>query len=373
MKSLVRIDTMKRLALVLVFAAAALLPAAAPAAGCRPLDCAPSGVPLGHGLLAARPNGATGAVTVVDLRTGTVKWSLPTGVLTGTTLVHQDNYDLTWYDALTGKQTATATIAAHNIPSLLGTSQDGKRAVLVIRVKKRSTFLIVSPVAQKVVDLPTTDWDFDALADSNLYLLRYLQNGYQVRRYDLATNTLAARPLKDPHESSTIWGTPWARVASADGRYLFTLYVGSNGGSMVHELDLRTASARCIDLPGTGDFNSATSYALELSHDGRTLWAASPGYGRVVAIDVRGAKVKLAFRFHRGAYTEAPTASVSALSPDGARLAVAVGNELWFFSTVRRTVVKTKPSTPLALAFSPDGSTLWAVLTGDRVVALPIG
>ena len=51
---------MKRLALVLVLAVAALLPAAAPGAGCRPLDCAPSGTPLGHGLLAARPNGAHG-------------------------------------------------------------------------------------------------------------------------------------------------------------------------------------------------------------------------------------------------------------------------------------------------------------------------
>jgi DNA-binding beta-propeller fold protein YncE len=361
---------MKRLALVLILAAA-LLPAAAPAAGCRPLDCAPGGASLGHGLFAARPNGAAGTVTVVDLRTGSVRWTLPTGVLTGTTLVHQDNYTLSWYDALTGKQTATATIAAHNIPSLLGTSQDGKRAVLVIRVKKRSTFLIVSPTGQKVLDLPTTAWDFDALAGSSVYLLHYLRNGYQVRRYDLATHTLAARPLKDPHESATIWGTPWARVASPDGRYLFTLYVGSNGATMVHELDLRTATARCIDLPGTGDFNSATSYAMELSHDGRTLWAASPGYGRVAAIDVRRAKVKLAFKFHRGAFAEAPTASVSALSPDGTRLAVAVGNEVWYVSTASRTVVKAKPHTQIALGFSPDGSTLWAVLNGDRVVALP--
>jgi hypothetical protein len=369
--SLVRIATMKTLALALVLAAAALVPAAAPAAGCRPLDCAPGGTPLGHGLLAARPNGATGGVTVVDLRTGAVKWTLPVGVLTGTTLVHQDQYDLTWYDALTGKQTATARVAAKNVPSLLGASQDGKRAVLVIHVNQRSTFLIVSPTGQKVVDLPTTAWDFDALANGNLYLLRYLRNGYQVRRYDLATRTLAARPLKDPHESSTIWGTPWARAASPDGRYLFTLYVGSNGGTMVHELDLRTSTARCIDLPGTGNFNAATSYAMELSHDGRTLWAASPGYGRVAAIDVRSAKVKLAFGFRHGAFTEAPTASVSALSPNGSQLAVAVGNELWLVSTAHRTAVKAKPHAQIALGYSLDGSKLWAVVNGNRVVALP--
>ena len=242
----------------------------------------------------------------------------------------------------------------------------------MIRVKQRSTLLIVSPTGQKVIALPTTAWDFDALAGSNLYLLRYLRNGYQVRRYDLRTSTLIAQPLKDPHESALIWGTPWARLSSGDGRYLFTLYVGPNGGTMVHELDLRNSTARCVDLPGTGNFNAATSYAMELSHDGRTLWAASPGYGRVAAIDVRRAKVKLAFRFRRGTYTEAPTASVSALSPDESQLAVAVGSELWFVSTTHRTVVKAKPHAQLALGFSTDGSKLWAVLNGDLVVALPV-
>jgi hypothetical protein len=362
---------MKRCAFVLVLAAAALLPAAAPAAGCRPLDCAPGGTLLGHGLLAARPNGATGGVTVVDLRTGAVKWTLPPGVLTGTTLVQQDQYDLNWYDALTGKQTATATVKAATMPFLVGTSQDGRRAVLESTFRGTSTLIVASTAGQKTVVLPTVNWGFDALADSNLYLLRYLRNGYQVRRYDLAARKLAVQPLKDPHESSTIWGTPWARVASPDGRYLFTLYVGSNGGTMVHELDLRSATARCIDLPGTGNFNAATSYAMQLSHDGRTLWAASPGYGRVAAIDVRAAKVRLAFRFRHGAFVEAPTASVSALSPDGSRLAVAVGNELWFVSIGQRTAVRAKPHTELALGYAPDGSKLWAVLKGDRVVALP--
>jgi hypothetical protein len=364
---------MKRLALVLTLCAAVALPASAPAAGCRPLDCAPSGTPIGDGLLAARPQGANGPVSVVDLRTGSIKWSLPIGVLTGATLVHGDGYGLTWYDAASGAQTATATVVADHVPSLVGTSQDGKRAVLVVRVKQRTTLLIVSPASQKTIDLPTMAWDFDALAGGNLYLLHYVRNGYQVRRYDLETNTLITRPLKDPHESALISGTPWARVASPDGRYLFTLYVDGKGGAMVHELDLRTSTARCVDLPGTGDFNAATSYAMELAHVGRTLWAVSPGYGRVAAIDVRHAKVKFSFGFHRGNYTEAPTAPVSALSPDGSRLAVAVGSEFWFVSTTHRTAVKAKRlHSALAFGFSLDGSKLWALLNGDRVIALPV-
>ena len=280
------------------------------------------------------------------------------------------------YDHVIAHSFGKAAIAANPLDpyNLVGSSQDGSRAVLQSydRATKRTAFLIVSPGGAKPVTLEGQNWGFDALSGDRMYLLRYLRNGYQVRRFDLASGTLVAAPLKDPNGTSLIWGTPWARLASPDGRWLFTLYVGSNGGTMVHELDLRNSTARCVDLPGTGNFNAATSYAMELSHDGRTLWAASPGYGRVAAIDVGKAKVKVVFRFRRGTYTEAPTASVSALSPSGSQLAVAVGSELWFVSTTRRTVVKAKPNDALALGFSPDGSTLWAVMKGDLVVALPV-
>jgi hypothetical protein len=373
--SVVRIATRKKLALVIVLAAAALLPAASSGAGCRPLDCASSGTPLGHGLLAARPEGVSGAVHVIDLQSGAIKWSLPSGFLGGTTLVSKQGTTLTWYDALTGKQAATASITAPGSFGLVGASQNGARGVLQSydKATKKTTFLIVSSAGAKTVVVDTLNWGFDALSGDRMYLLRYLRNGYQVRRYDLASGTLSAQPLKDPHESALIWGTPWARVASPDGRWLFTLYVGQNGGTMVHELDLRNSTARCVDLPGTGNFNAATSYAMELSHDGRTLWAASPGYGRVAAIDVVKAKVKVAFRFGRQAsYTEAPTASVSALSPSGSQLAVSVGSELWLVSTAQRTVVKAKPHAVLALGFSTDGTKLWALTKGDAVVALPL-
>ena len=366
---------MKRLILILVLAAA-VLPASAPAAGCSPLNCASSGTALGHGLLAVRPTGATGPVDVVDLRTGAYRWKLPAGVFSGHTLVSRSaTGELQWYDALTGAQTKTATVTSEVTVGLVGLSQDGTQAVLqgYDKPAKQTVIVIAGAGPQKTIRLATDKWGFDALTTSSMYLLRYLSNGYQVRRYDLGSDTLLAKPLKDPHESSTIWGIPWSRVSSPNGRYLFTLYVGSNGASMVHQLDLRSSTARCIDLPGTGDFNSASSYAMELSHDGRTLWAVSPGYGRVAAIDVRTARVKIAFRFARGnGYTEAPTSSVSALSADGSQIAVGVGGELWFVQTGKRTVVRSKPRSALALGFAPDGSKLWAVQKGGAPVSVPV-
>ncbi|MDP9285143.1 MAG: hypothetical protein M3P41_09385 [Actinomycetota bacterium] len=366
---------MKRLVLIGI-ALAAFLPAAAPAAGCSPLSCASSGTPIGDGLLAVRPTGIGGSVKVVDVRAGTIKWTLPAGVFAGHVLVSKAHGTITWYDLRTGLKTQTADVAAGTW--LVGVSQDGSRAVVQDFDKKTNitTFLVVTPDATKTIRLQRASWAFDALSGSNLYLLRYVkggyQGGYQVRRYDVAAGKLFAKPLKDPHESSTIRGIPWARVSSPDGHWLFTLYLGSNGDSMVHELDLKHATARCVDLPGTGNFNLATSYAIELSHDGSTLWAVSPGYGRVAAIDVRSARVRVAWRFAHAEYAEAPAASISALSPDGSQLAVSVGSRLWFVQTATHAVVEAKPRNPLAIGYAPDGSKLWAVLNGGLVIALPV-
>jgi WD40 repeat protein len=366
---------MKRLALISLLVLAAALPGAAPGAGCSPLDCAASGVSVGNGYLAARPGGAHGVAQIVDLRTGDLKWSLPQGMLVGHTLVDQSpayQQKLTWHDALTGKETGTAFVKTPGPFSLVGLSQDGARAVLVDVSKKQSTFAIVSQSNEQTFTLPSDKWGFDALSGTKLYLLKYLTRGYEIRVYDLASGQLAEKPLKDPKASSTIWGLAWERVASPDGRYLFTLYVGGNGGAMVHQLDLKTSTARCIDLPGTGDFNSTTTWAMEVAPNGKTLWAVNPSYGRVVGIDVAKKKVRVAFHFKKTAlYDNGPVSSTSAISPDGSRIAVAVAGQIFHVSMAHRVVVKGVRHAAVALGYAPDGTTLWVVDKAEQVTALP--
>jgi hypothetical protein len=362
---------MKKLALASVLAALAL-PGAARSAGCSPLDCAPTGSSLGHGLYAVRPNGVLGAVVVDDVRTGHTRYQLPDGILGGHLLVHQEQGGdaLTWFDAYSGSVVANASAPGFGQQSLAGVSQDGRRAVLFHVVKGRSRFAIVAPRTRAAtVTLPTANWGFDALAGSNLFLLRYKRNGYEVRRYDLAAHRLVAAPLKDPQGSSLIWGSAWDRVASPNGRYLFTLYIAPNGAAMVHELDVRHAIARCVDLPGTGDFNKGTSYVLQLAPGGRTLWAFSPGYGRAVSIDVAAARVRSAFSFKAWA-PNAPSATVAAISANGAKLAAAIGGKLWVMST-RDGTVSRRSARANALWFDPTGERLWVargtVVRGLRV------
>jgi hypothetical protein len=343
----------------------------APGAGCSPADCGTTQVTLAHGsLLGIRLFGMSGPLRVIDLRSGTTRWRLPSGLLGGNLHVHKDATLLTWFDATTGARVGDTILQARGNFFLAGVSQDGTRAVVARTQRRSTTFVIASRTAQRRVVLGKNNWRFDALSGSKLYLLQYLKGGYVVRLYDLATNKLAPRPLKDQEEAALIPGVPWVRQASADGRYLFTLYITSAGKSMVHQLDVRAGVAKCIDLPGTGDFNSGTTYSLTASADGATLWAVSPGYGKVAAIDVAQSRVRQTFDFEAAA-PRGPTGGVAAMSPDGERLAVGNGGRLWFVGLAQHRV-EAQPRIAIALGFSPDGRKLWTLGQKSRITAVPV-
>ena len=201
------------------------------------------------------------------------------------------------------------------------------------------------------------------------FLVHYLQRGYEIRVLHLASGALDA-PLHTAGASSRIWGSPWSRVSSADGRFLYTLYVASDGGAMIHVLDTRSATARCIDLPGSGNWDAAATYALVVDPDGRHLWAISPGYGRVVHVDVAADRVVDSYSFHVDAWNR--NAGVAALAPDGERIAVTDAYHIWFVDLAARKVVSGPTHVAVALGFSPDQRRLWVVGERSSVTALPV-
>ena len=361
---------MKRVLLAAGLAAAAIVPGAAPGAACSPLSCAPNEVPLAGGkLLAVRTGGIGSNVRVLDLQSGKTKWWLPPGVFGGDLLIHQDGTLLTWFDAGTGARVASAVAHLRGTFSLVGGSLDGRRAVLARTERRRTTFAIFSPAGQRQVVLGGNTWSFDALAGDRLYLIRALRDGYQVRLYDLIRNTLDPEPLQDPGESALIQGVAWQRLVSSDRRYLFTLYLTGEGSATVHELDVRAGTARCIDLPGGGDFSGASTYALALSKNGRTLWAISSGYGRVAAIDVVTRRIRTQFAFTGGARTG--SAGIAAMAPDGRRIAITDARRIWFVEPDRKRVVLGQNHVAVAMAFSTDGRKLWVIGERSRVSSVP--
>jgi hypothetical protein len=356
-------------ALAIALLGCAMLAGSARPAACSPLDCSASQFAFAHGSLLGVRASAHMPLSVIDLRTGETRWRLPPGVVAGHVLVHQDRRLLTWFDAASGVRLADAVVQAHGTFALAGVSQDGRRAVLARTQQRSTTFVIVSPVGERTVRLGGNRWSFDALSGDNLFLVRTLPSGNQIRLLRLASGVLERKPLKDPDESATLPGVPWSRTTSADGRYLFTLYVGPNGDAMVHVLDTQAATAHCVDLPGSGDFNAASTFALVVDPDGRHLWAVSAGYGRVVHIDVVAHRVVDAYRFDA---TRAWNTNfgAAAIAPDGERLAVTDGYHVWFVELAQRKVLTGPSHVALALAYSPDLKRLWVVGERSRVTAL---
>jgi hypothetical protein len=352
----------------LVVAAAllgALLPGVARGGACSPLDCSPSQFTLAHGTLLALRLSTDRPVRVVDLRSGATRWRLPPGIVSGHTLVHQDGALLTWYDLATGARLRDALLQQHGTFQLVGASQDGRTAVLARTEHRSTTFALVSDARRRIVRLGGRGWAFDALNGGKLFLVHYLKGGYEIRWLDGGNGPLGALASRD-----RLWGSPWSRTSSADGRYLFTLYVGPNGAAMVHVLDTLHASARCVDLPGTGSWDDGTTYALVVDPDGRHLWAISTGYGRVVRIDVPSRRVVDAYRIHVDAWNTNFTTAV--MSPDGERIAFTDANHIWFLELARRRVVAGPSHTAIALAYSPDEKHLWVLGQRSRVSPLPV-
>lgn len=356
---------------VLLAGLALLLPGAARSAACSPLNCAPSQFVLAHGTMLAVRGAADKPLRVIDLRTGKTRWRLPPGIVTRDTLVHQDGALVTWYDLARGTRLHDATLQPKGVFSLVGTSQDAARAVLARTQSRSTTFAIVSRSSQHTVRVAGKNWQFDALNGPYLYLIQYLRFGYEVRLVDLRTNRLQKQPLKDPHESALITGIPFERASSANGRYLFTLYIGSNGNAMIHELDTAAGFAYCVDLPGDGDFNAATTWALVPATDNGTLWAISVGYGRVVALDVAAHAPREHFSFNSVYWWSNPGNAV--LAPDGQHVAVTDAQHMWFVNLAKATVRRGPSHTAIALGFSPDERTLWVVGQRSRVSPLRPG
>ncbi|MGH2933525.1 MAG: YncE family protein [Gaiellaceae bacterium] len=192
-----------------------------------------------------------------------------------------------------------------------GLSRDGTRLVLSdvsAGQTSPSLFMIVNPKTMKIVDTITlTGWySFDAMSPdgTKLYFIDYVQGAnsgdlehYVVRAYDLRTNRLLPGRIADRTQKSWVMqGSPVARTKSADGRWVYTLYMNPGGYPFIHALDTVRGVAHCVGLPlqnqnGIGN--------LVLGLHGRTLavhWRSGRPF---VNVDTASWRVSPA---HRGGF-----------------------------------------------------------------------
>jgi hypothetical protein len=184
-----------------------------------------------------------------------------------------------------------------------GISGDSRTLVLVQprdRFPMRETRFVVLDTARlgvlKQIDLQG-DFGYDALSPdgSTMYLIKYVRAGdptrYEVRAYDLTGSRLLPKPIVDPQEEGDdMRGYPLTRVASAAGRWAYTLYDGNGEHPFVHALDTVGRTAVCIDLDQLADRQDLGSLRLRLSDGGRRLSVMDSGKPMLV-VDTKSFKV----------------------------------------------------------------------------------
>jgi hypothetical protein len=172
--------------------------------------------------------------------------------------------------------------------STAGLSHDGKTLVLaqppIGQMRKLSKFAVLfTPTLRaepRIVALRGS-WSYDALSPDGktLYLIEHVNrqdvSQYRVRAYDLESNRLLPKPIRDPKTGEVMHGSPVTRATSADGRWVYTLYQ-AEGHSFVHALDTVNRKAACIDLPAdtppeyVGDSRLVVAPSGDLTVDSRS-------------------------------------------------------------------------------------------------------
>jgi hypothetical protein len=229
-----------------------------------------------------------------------------------------------------------------------GLSADGRKLILISPRKRfprrHTTFAVVDPRALTVrrhIAL-RGDFSFDAISPDGrtMYLIEYSARDlarYAVRAYDLRGRRMLPKRVVDPDEADEpMTGVPVTRVASADGRWAYTLY--DNGRhSFVHALDTAERTAVCIDL----DVPKAWGAGLQLR--GSRLDVVS-GTRVLASIDTR-THLPIATSSRRRGSEDAGTSWLPLAAPTAVLLLLA--------AATRRRMLKKTAAEPITEVWEP--------------------
>lgn len=220
-----------------------------------------------------------------------------------------------------------------------GLSDDGSTLVLEEAIdaapatlSSKTRFAIVATGGSKAPRIVTLSGSFsyDALSPDGqwLYVIEHLPGAdathYQVRRVEVATGALQEGTIVDKRNIGEQMNGYAVTQEPGRGGWVYTLYRG-NDGAFIHALDTTNGAAVCIDLPGTGKGDAASSAAWSLIADpmGDWLYAADPTLKSVKAIDLSDFSVRRSGSLASAPIvvfakleSATPVAGRAALSPD---------------------------------------------------------
>ena len=340
------------------------------------------------------------SVKVLDSDTGTVVRELPIGTPASDWsryyIVTQlsGSAQLKAIDPASGRTIAQATIpASYSLPDIAfqgptaGISPNGQWLVLTQQGASTNFLVGSSSLTDSFKTIHVNgDFVFDALSNDgkSLYLIQKMTdpNHYQVRLYDVAAGALMPQPVVDKREpNEPMNGIRGDSAADSNGNYVYTVYI-RDGGPFIHALPLDEPIAWCVDLPSTAsnDMERQFHWALALSHDGRTLYAANEAVGTVAVMTsgepptiVRTAPVAMNLPPRQGgglvtdADAKGPRIGGAALSPDGRTLYSFADRGVVAIDTATLKV-RTRyldPWQPDSMRLSSDGKWLYVVESSE--------
>lgn len=134
------------------------------------------------------------------------------------------------------------------------------------------------------------DFVFDALSNDgkSLYLIQKMTdaNHYRVRLYDVSAGSLTPQVIADKREpSEPMNGIRGDSAADPTGNHVYTVYIRA-AGPFIHVLPLDQQFAWCVDLPSKApnDMEKQFHWALAVSSDGRSVYAANASLGTVAVM-----------------------------------------------------------------------------------------
>ncbi len=253
------------------------------------------------------------------------------------------------------------------------------------RAASKTTIALIDVQTLQTTRTLSLDGNFDVDAldarGSALYLIQHLPvnnpDHYQVRLYDLALGQLQDGAIVDKRNIDEVMaGYPSTQVASPDGQWLFTLYVGmQEGHAFIHALNLRERYAWCIDLPsGDGDSETLEHYALALAPDGHTIYASNAVLGVLSKVDVMNIGEPRVIQYTPFANkADAPMAD-ALVSKDSAHVFQSDGRTVWQYDAATNRVQELKRGTMpiLGLALHSDANELLLVYADHSVSAVTL-